>query len=126
MFINTHLPVRLASIVVSVALATVAILSVCPALAASVATDIHRCCKTSGSKAPDSDDKNCRVKCASTSPSAVRPAELNVGASSPDQVLAVLTEVEISKLDVTAYIAPALSAAGPPLPIFQRNAVLLI
>jgi hypothetical protein len=40
--------------------------------------------------------------------------------------LAVLTEVEISKLDVTAYIAPALSAAGPPLPIFQRNAVLLI
>lgn len=121
-----RLPVRLTGLVISFALTVVATLSVCPLLAASLANDAHRCCKTSGSHAPASGEGDCRTKCAGSTAAIIAPLGSNVGLSFVGQTPLALTEAYIPKPLVEASVAPTARAAGPPHPIYERNSALLI
>jgi hypothetical protein len=121
-----RLPVRLTGLVVSFALAAVATLSVCPALAAALANDAHRCCKTSSSHAPASDESGCRTKCAASGSVIITPLGSNAGLSFAGQTPLALTETYIPKLLVETSVAPTARAAGPPRPIYELNSALLI
>lgn len=121
-----RLSARLTGLVISFALAAVATLSVCPLLAASLANDAHRCCKTSSNHAPASDEGPCRTKCAGSTAAIIAPLGSNVGVSFAGQTPLALTEAYIPKPLVETSVAPAARAAGPPHPIYERNSALLI
>ena len=123
---KSRLPARLTSLVISFALAAVATFSVCPALAASLANDAHRCCKTSSSHAPASGQGDCRAKCAGSTAAIIAPLGSNAGLSFAGQTPLALTETYIPKLLVETSVAPTARAAGPPRPIYELNSALLI
>ena len=126
MFLKKHFPTRLASLVVSFALGTVATLSVCPALAASLVDDTHHCCKTSGNATPASDNSSCRVKCAGSSTSVVTPIGLNAGASLLDLNSPARAEANAPDLNVEMRVARGIRPAGPLRPLYERTSALLI
>lgn len=125
-FVKIGLSARLAGLVASFALATVTTLSVCPVLAASLAKDAHRCCKTSGTQVPASDDSGCRTKCAGSASVIITPVGSTAGSSFVDQTPLALVDAYVPKPVVETSVTPTPRPAGPPRPIYERNSALLI
>jgi hypothetical protein len=123
MFVLRHLSNRLLSLAVSLILITLATLSVCPVLTASVA-DAHSCCKPRSGPGPASENSDCRAKCAASAATPVTPVLLNIGFFSLDQLSLAYT---VAPRSVAVHAAtPAFDPAAPQRPIYERTSALLI
>jgi hypothetical protein len=125
MFVKRHRSIRLLSLAVSLILATLAALSVCPVLAASVA-DSHSCCKPQSGPEPASENSNCRAKCAAAAEPAVTPVLLSIGFSSLEQIVLPLAVASVPCPRAASSVTPAVDATAMQRPIYERTSALLI
>jgi len=125
MFVKRHPSNRLLSVVVSLILATLATVSLCPALTASVAGS-HSCCKPQPGPEPASEDSDCRAKCAAAAEPAVTPVLLSIGFSSLEKTSLPRTVVSAPRPWAASSVTPAVDTAATQRPIYERTSALLI